>query len=200
MKPQSVLDVSRLPTYAYGNRSLMWWGTWGMILIEGTVFVIALVTYYYLRDFSESWPPEGDPPRLLFGTLNLVILLVSGIPNQWAKKAAEAEDLAAVRLWLVVGLLFSIAFIVVRAFEFPALNTHYDANAYGSIVYMILILHTVHLVTDTADTAVLTVLMFTGPLEGRRFVDVAENALYWWFVVLSWIPIYFTIYIAPRML
>ena len=45
MTPQSVLDVSKLPTYAYGNRSLMWWGTWGMILIEGTVFAIALVTY-----------------------------------------------------------------------------------------------------------------------------------------------------------
>jgi len=200
MTPQSVLDVSKLPTYAYGNRSLMWWGTWGMILIEGTVFAIALVTYYYLRDFSETWPPEGDPPRLLFGTINLCILLASGLPNQWAKKAAEREDLSAVRRWLVVSLLFALAFIVVRGFEFPALNTHYDANAYGSIVYMILILHTVHLVTDAADTVVLTVLMFTGPLEGRRFVDVAENSLYWWFVVFSWIPIYFTLYIAPRML
>jgi cytochrome c oxidase subunit 3 len=200
MSTERVLDVSKLPTYAYGNRSLMWWGTWGMILIEGTVFVIALVTYYYLRDFSQTWPPEGDPPRLLFGTLNLVILLASGWPNQWAKKAAEREDLRAVRIWLVVGLLFSVAFIVVRGFEFPALNTHYDANAYGSVVYMILILHTVHLVTDTVDTLVLTVLMFTGPLEGRRFVDVAENSLYWWFVVLSWIPIYCTLYLAPRML
>jgi cytochrome c oxidase subunit 3 len=200
MTPQHVLDVSKLPTYAYGNRSLMWWGTWGMIFIEGTVFVMALVTYYYLRDFSETWPPEGDPPRLLFGTVNLFILLASGLPNHWAKKAAEREDLGAVRLWLVVSLLFALAFIVVRTFEFPALNTHYDANAYGSIVYMILILHTVHLVTDAGDTAVLTVLMFTGPLEGKRFVDVAENALYWWFVVLSWIPIYFTLYIAPRML
>ena len=200
MSTERVLDVSGLPTYAYGHRSLMWWGTWGMILIEGTVFVIALVTYYYLRDFSQTWPPEGDPPRLLFGTLNLIILLASGWPNQWAKKAAQREDLRAVRLWLVVGLLFSVAFIAVRGFEFPALNTHYDANAYGSIVYMILILHTVHLVTDTADTLVLTVLMFTGPLEGRRFVDVAENSLYWWFVVFSWIPIYCTLYLAPRML
>ena len=200
MSTERVLDVSGLPTYAYGNRSLMWWGTWGMILIEGTVFVIALVTYYYLRDFSQTWPPEGDPPRLLFGTLNLGILLASGWPNQLAKQAAQREDLRAVRLWLVVGLLFSVAFIVVRGFEFPALNTHYDANAYGSIVYMILILHTVHLVTDAVDTLVLTVLMFTGPLEGRRFVDVAENSLYWWFVVFSWIPIYCTLYLAPRML
>lgn len=27
-----------------------------------------------------------------------------------------------------------------------------------------------------------------------------ENCLYWWFVVLTWVPIYLTIYIAPRLL
>ena len=41
-----VLDVSGLPTYAFGNRSVMWWGTLGMILIESTVFAIAMVTYF----------------------------------------------------------------------------------------------------------------------------------------------------------
>ena len=40
-----VLDVSGLPTYAYGHRSLMWWGTFGMILIESTVFALAVGTW-----------------------------------------------------------------------------------------------------------------------------------------------------------
>ena len=48
------------------------------------------------------------------------------------------------------------------------------------------------------DTAVLDVLFFTGPLEGKRFSDVSENALYWYFVVLSWLPIYAVVYWAPR--
>jgi cytochrome c oxidase subunit I+III len=61
-------------------------------------------------------------------------------------------------------------------------------------------LHTFHLVTDVVDTAVLTALMFTAHVEPRRFVDVNENALYWDFVVLGWLPVYFTIYFAPRLL
>jgi heme/copper-type cytochrome/quinol oxidase subunit 3 len=195
----SALDVSRLPTYAYGNRAVMWWGTMGMMAIEGTVFAIALVVYFYLRELADLWPAEDAPPSLLWGTINTLILLVSVIPNQWTKKAAEREDLRIVRIGLVVCMIFSIAFMIVRVFEFPALNTHWDTSAYGSIVYMLLGLHTVHLVTDAIDSAVLTVLLFTGPLEGRRFVDVSENALYWWFVVLSWLPIYFTIYIVPRV-
>jgi heme/copper-type cytochrome/quinol oxidase subunit 3 len=60
-------------------------------------------------------------------------------------------------------------------------------------------LHTTHLITDTVDTAVLAVLLVTGAFEGKRFVDVSENAVYWYFVVLSWLPIYAVIYWAARL-
>jgi cytochrome c oxidase subunit III len=200
MNVRADIDVSRLPTYVFGNRSLMWWGTLGMILIEATVFLMAIVTYFYLRELTPDWPPAGAPPALLFGTINTLVLLASAIPNQWTKQAAEKEDLRKVRIGLVVCLAFSAVFLAVRAFEFGALNTHWDQNAYGSIVYALMVLHTIHLITDVGDSVVLTVLMFKGPLEGRRFVDVSESALYWWFVVGSWIPIYATVYLAPRFL
>jgi heme/copper-type cytochrome/quinol oxidase subunit 3 len=102
------------------------------------------------------------------------------------------------RWWLVVCLLLALVFLVVRAFEFAALNVSWYTNAYGSVVWLLLGLHTTHLITDTVDTAVLAVLLFTGPMEGKRFVDVSENAVYWYFVVLSWLPIYAVIYGAPR--
>jgi cytochrome c oxidase subunit I+III len=78
---------------------------------------------------------------------------------------------------------------------------YWDADAYGSVVWLLLGLHTTHLVTDVYDTVVLAaVLFFSRPLEGRRHVDVAENSLYWYFVVWSWLPIYAVIYLAPRLL
>jgi heme/copper-type cytochrome/quinol oxidase subunit 3 len=40
--------------------------------------------------------------------------------------------------------------------------------------------------------------MFCGAVDANRFVDVSENAVYWNFVVLSWLPIYAVIYLAPR--
>ena len=61
-------------------------------------------------------------------------------------------------------------------------------------------LHVFHLLTDTVDTVVLTVFFFTSLVEGKRFMDAAENAGYWYFVVISWIPIYLVIYWAPSWL
>jgi heme/copper-type cytochrome/quinol oxidase subunit 3 len=63
---------------------------------------------------------------------------------------------------------------------------------------MLMGLHTTHLVTDAYDSAVLTTLTFTDKMEGKRFVDVSENAVYWYFVVLSWLPIYAVVYWGAR--
>jgi cytochrome c oxidase subunit III len=192
------LDVSSLPNYAFGHRSPMWWGTIGMIAIEGTVFALAIVAYFYIKGRADEWPIQAKPPLLLWGTLNLVLLLASAVPNELAKKAAERLDLRRVRIWLIVCVLFGVAFTFIRFQEFAALNVWWDQNAYGSIVWSLLGLHTAHILTDLVDTMVLTVLMFTGPLEESRFVDVSENSLYWYFVMAAWVPIYAVIYLAPR--
>ena len=194
------LDVAALPDYAFGHQGLIWWGTVGFMVIEGSMFAMALVTYFFLRTRVPEWPPSLPNPDVTLGTLNLVLLLVSGIPNQMAKSAAERMDLSRVRILLLICLAFGVAFLVVRAFEFTSLGASWDSNAYGSIVWFIMGIHTLHLVTDVLDTSVLTALMFTAHVEPKRFVDVSENALYWYFVVLSWIPIYLTVYFAPRWL
>ena len=195
----AALDVGELPDYAFGNQSMLWWATVCMIAIEGTVFALAIGSYIFLKGRNQHWPPAVGVPHLFWGTLNVVILLVSALPNQLAKNAAERFDLSKTRLWLAVALVLALAFNIIRFLEFGALNVRWDTNAYGSIVWALLGLHTVHVLTDFLDSSVLTALIFIGPVDEHRFVDVSENAMYWYFVVLSWIPIYAVIYLAPRL-
>jgi cytochrome c oxidase subunit 3 len=194
------LDVSGLPTYGYSHRSLMWWGTFGMMLIEATVFALAVFTYFYVRTRVPEWPPGVAPPDLKWGTVNTVIMLASVIPNYFTKRAAERENVMQVRIGMIVCVVFSLAFLGVRVLEFQSLNCRWDTNAYGSAVWMLLGLHTFHLVTDAVDSIVLTALMFKRELEGKFFVDISESAMYWYFVVFAWVPIYAVIYLASRSL
>jgi cytochrome c oxidase subunit III len=200
MNGRPLVDVSALPTHAFGHRSLMWWGTMGIVLIEGSAFALTIAMYFYLHGRNQHWPPGLQPPLLRWGLVNTAILFMSAIPNQLTKRAAEQFDLPRVRLWLVACNVFAIAFLAVRVLEFTTLNCSFDSNAYGSIVWFAMGMHTTHLLTDFLDTGVLTILMFTGPLEPRRFVDVSENAFYWYFVVLVWLPIFAVVYLAPRLL
>jgi heme/copper-type cytochrome/quinol oxidase subunit 3 len=199
-EPTRALDVSELPTVVFSHRSLMWWGTLAVMAIEGMVFALTVMAYFYLRSHAGTWPMAVLPPDLLWGTLNTAVMLASFVPAHLAKKAAEKEDLQRVRLWLCVSVVFALTFVGLRALEFASLNVRWDSSAYGSVVWLLLGLHTVHIATDLLDTIVLTVLFFTGPLDGKRFVDVSENSFYWYFVVAAWIPIYLVIYWGARTL
>ncbi len=197
---QFVGDLAELPSHAFGHRSLTWWGTIGFMVIEGTAFALALATYFFLMSQEQDWPPPPfDAPDLIAGTLFTLVMLASEIPNTMVKHAAEHGRLREVRKLLPVMLAIGMVLFVIRAFEFASLNVFWYDNAYGSIMWALLVLHTVHLLTDYIDTAVLAGLMHTKHgIEGRRFVDVSENAMYWRFVWLAWLPIYMLVYWVPR--
>jgi cytochrome c oxidase subunit III len=198
--PRRELNVAEMPNVVFGHRTLIWWGTMGMMAIEGTMFAITIASYFFLRTRITDWPPGLMPPKLWAGTANTVIFLLSVWPAMLVKKVAEKGKLRPVQIGLVIMTAIGIAIMVLRVYEFRALNSTWDANAYASITWMLLGLHTVHLVTDWFDTAVLMVLMFTDKVEGKRFMDASENSDYWYFVVVTWLPIYAVIYFAPRLL
>ena len=202
MSKRQVIDVAALPDHAFGSRSVMWWATMTIIGIEATVFAVSIASYFYLQGNEETWPPPNVAmPGLRWATINVAIMLISLIPNEIVKRASEDLNLRRVQVGMIVADVLALAFVVVRGFEFNELHVSWDSNAYGSVTWTLLGLHTVHLVTDLADSLVLTVLMFTRHgKEPRRFVDVSENCFYWYFVVLSWIPIYAVLYWAPRLL
>jgi cytochrome c oxidase subunit 3 len=137
-------------------------------------------------------------PAYKWGTINLALLLVSALPNEWVKRRSEAGQLTQVRLGLALMIVISIVNIGIRVLEFHATNCVWNGNAYGSVVWTLLGFHTTHLATDFLDTVALTVLMFTGPVEGRRYNDVSLNSIYWYFIIVTWIPTYLVIYWAPR--
>ena len=71
------VEVGHLPRYAFGQRSIIWWATMGMIAIEGAMFALVITSYLYLKGRSPHWPPGVESPRLLWGTLNTAIMLLS---------------------------------------------------------------------------------------------------------------------------
>lgn len=200
MRPSPTIDVSSLPKIAFGPKSLIWWGTTGLLAIEATAFVLLFAVYFYLRGRVPEWPPGVLPPDLRWGTLNLVLFLVSAAPNYLTQRAAKRFDLRRARLWLTVTTVLGWSTIAVRVLEFTTLNVAWNTNAYGSIVWIILAVHAAHLVTDAYDTLLLNVIATVGPFEKKRFVDLDDNAMYWYFVVVSNIPVYAILYLAPRAL
>jgi cytochrome c oxidase subunit III len=187
---------------AFSHHAPSWWGNRLTIFVEGAAFAILAVSYFYIWWNFDAWPPPRTHlPDLGVSTINLLVLAVSAAPF-WnaARLARRHERPALVGASLALGVLFGIAAIVLRVFEFRALHTRYDSNAYGSITWTILAVHLAHLLAGTLQTLLIALVMFVGPVENKHYTDARVVAVYWYFIVISWVALYTIVFIAPRLL
>lgn len=200
MKPErAAIDVSELPTVVFASRNHMWWGIAAFMLIEGTTLAIAAAAYLYVRRNFGEWPPSTTPlPDPFIPTIGALVMLASIAPAHWAVRAARRFDLPALRRALVAMSGVGIALLALRAFEFGALRTHFDSNAYGSTAWAIVALHATLLLIDVADSIAFAAILHTDRVEKKHFTDAVDNSHYWYFMVLSWLPLYVLVYLSPR--
>jgi heme/copper-type cytochrome/quinol oxidase subunit 3 len=199
MRPtRAVADVRGLPRTVFGNRSIMWWGTVGFTIIEGSTLFICVVTYFYLRRNFATWPPQHIyRPALLIPTLQAVLMLLSIIPMRAVDRASKRLDLGAVRTGMVICSVLIVLMSVLRGFEFSALRVRWDTNAYGSVAWAALVAHGTLLLLEMAETLAITVLLFQPNVEERDLSGVSDNALYWYFLTGVWIPLYVMVFLTP---
>src|SRR3954447_7603904 len=86
------LNISGLPTYGFGTRMTTWWGTLAFCVLEGTGFALGAAAYLYLWLNNPEWPIETGPPRLLWGSLVLFVMLASLWPNLRIERHARDEN------------------------------------------------------------------------------------------------------------
>lgn len=196
-----VLDVSGLPRVIFGHRSLLWWGTLGFMVIEGFTLALMVASYFYLRTNEFAWPPgRTRPPELLIPTINTILLVLVIVPMYLAGKAAKRFDRRGVALWLVVATALTLVVNVLRWWELLALNVRWDAHAYASAAWGVVVLHTTLIVVDFFETGTIAALFLSGRAMRKHYPDAADAAFYQYFISLIWVPLYLIIYWGPRVL
>jgi cytochrome c oxidase subunit III len=197
----SVLDASKLPSHAFEHRSPLWWGIIGLIVIEATVFASLVASFFYLRSNFPQWPPDGTrSPELLKPTLATLVLLASAIPMYWADSSLKQGRTFPLKVGPLISIALALVFLAMKVVEYRDIGFRWDTHAYGSVVWTIVGFHSAHVLALVLKTAVVTTLAWRNYFNRKRRIGVTVNGLYWYFVVIIWIPLYMTIYWASYFL
>src|SRR5688500_18884234 len=170
------------------------------MVIEGFTLALCVVSYLYLRRNFIEWPPPRTPsPDLLLPSVAVVVMLIGNIPMYFVRKAALDFDRSGVAKWLVVCSLFGVVFLALRVFDFAALNSRWDSHAYGSVAWTIVGFHTILLILEIGETmGCMFLFTFGRAFEDKDIVDGTDNAMYWAFSTVSWVPLFVVICLLPR--
>jgi cytochrome c oxidase subunit 3 len=195
------IDVSRLPEFAFGHRDPLWWGVMGLIAIEGTMLALVAASWFYVRGNFAAWPPAGAGSRVqVLAGLEALALAASAWPTHLLNVAAERGDLRGMRRFLAIVIALGVAYLVLRWRVFASLPFRWDLDAHASMLWGALVLNTTHGLSGVLENVTMLVLLFTGPVEKKHLVDVHASGVLWYFVVFSWIPLWFVLFVAPGLL
>jgi cytochrome c oxidase subunit III len=201
MNGVATIDVRHLPNLVSGSRGTLWWSMVLLLVIESTVFGTLIAGYFYLRMGHLEWPPGGiEPPDLLLPTLNTVLLVASSLPMYLGDSAIREGNTRRLITGLSVAGVMGAVFLVLKVIEYSKVEYLWDDHAYGSIIWLIIGFHSAHVGSVVLKTVVVVVLAVRGYFNAERHLGVQINGLYWHFVVAVWVPLYFVIYWAPRVL
>jgi cytochrome c oxidase subunit I+III len=199
LPPAVVGNVAGLPTVVFGRRQIIWWGTIGFMIVETMTLVVCLASWFYIRRNFDTWPPPGTAePDLLIGSVSMLVLAVTAVPYVLLDRAAKRLDARATRRWLWFATIATAIATGFRFLEFDAVGTTFDASAYGSVVWAILVTHFTLLAVDLMETGSAAMLFTLGRQEPKHYPDASDNAFYSYFLVIAWVPAYLVVYLLPR--
>jgi heme/copper-type cytochrome/quinol oxidase subunit 3 len=190
-----VIDVSRLPTMAFGAKDPLWWSVLCLIAIEGTMLVLLALSYLYVSDRTHPFPPTHYTKLVaILSTVEVVLWILAGIPQQLSSRAAVRGDLKRMRLYLVLATLIGIVATVLRIWVFKELPFRWNDHAYGSVVWGMLGVQFTHCATGVLEDAIFCVILFVVPIEEKHRTDINVTTPLMWFVtagaLLCWAIIF----------
>jgi len=207
--PARTLDVSHLPATAFDYRAPLWWGNTLLLCIETAMFGILVAIYFTVAmNLSPFPPPRVDrlpvlydsSPDLFLPVIGLIVIVASLAPGIWLDLSSRRRNTGAAKIAICLTLAFNIAAIAIRYYEFDSLKFKWDDNAYGSITWMILGMHLLHMITLGCEDLFLMFWMFTKGLDDKHSLDITVTAVYWYWIVGVWVVLFPLIYFVPRMI
>ena len=189
-----------LPVGSLGRHANGWWGMITLVATEAALFGYLLFAYYYLAvQHGRDWLPRVLPGWTWSIPETVVLLASAGVVWVAERQLQEGRDSLLVAALLVVAALLGVAFLVLEVFDWVTESFTPYTNSYGSLFFTLTGVHFLHLFVGVLILFVLALWAALGYFDRRRTAVLMTGALYWYFVSLSWLTFFFTLYISPRL-
>jgi heme/copper-type cytochrome/quinol oxidase subunit 3 len=177
--------------------STAWWGMAALIATESMIFVVLLGGYFFLRASTPHWPPAGlHGPELRLAVPFSFVLWGSSIPIFYAEAAIRRGSQRGLRAGLLMSGCMGAAFLAFTLKDFRDLTFGWRDNAYGSIYYLIVGLHALHVFIGLCMNVLVQIKAWQRKFSAARHTSVEVFALYWHFVDAVWLFVFLSLFVS----
>jgi cytochrome o ubiquinol oxidase subunit 3 len=173
-------------------------GFWLYLMSDCLIFASLFATYAVQGRSYAGGPTGAELFELPLIALNTTFLLVSSLTFGFAMIAAQANNLAKTRLWLVVTGILGLAFLCVELYEFHHL-IHIGAgpqrSGFLTAFFALVGTHGLHVTFGIIWLVTLFFQLGKHGLTPENFRRLSCLSLFWHFLDLIWIFVFTFVYL-----
>jgi len=187
-------------------------GMWAFLATEVLFFGAMFMSYIaYRHAYPHAFAEASHHTIVLFGTINTAILLTSSLTVVFALHAVRENDIKWLFRFLVVTVLFGLAFLAVKGLEYHAdLEEHLwpgphfkpelppQAQIFWFLYWVMTGVHALHVTVGIVLLSIMAWMTSRGKFSSLYHNPVEMTALYWHFVDIIWIFLYPLLYLIQR--
>lgn len=176
-------------------------GTIGTLLFcAADVMVLAAIvaTYLTIKAGSAAWPPKGVHVGTYIPTMISITAAMSGFAMQWAVFAARRNDGRNAGVALGLTIFLGVAIANLEWLAFVRAGFGFRAHTYGTLFYVLVGYHLVHLLVGMAVVLVLALRTLAGHFSTDRHDPLRAGAVFWQYTNLVWYVVFTTLFVLSR--
>jgi cytochrome c oxidase subunit 3 len=162
-----------------------------LLIVASVMLFAAFTSAYIVRRGEGNWLTFDLPIHF---SISMAIAILSSVAMQWSYNLAKKDELASLKISLMVTLALGVAFCVSQWLGWGALvanNIHFVGNPSESFFYVISGVHLAHMVGGMLFVLVTLIKAFQLNVHKKNLLTINLCTTYWHFLGITWIYLYF---------
>jgi heme/copper-type cytochrome/quinol oxidase subunit 3 len=198
------LDFERehdILVFPNGSPTVSRWSMGIIVLLVATCTLLFVFSYFYITLAHVEWPMGNLPhPGLLLPAIGTVGVLVAAVGMYWANRRIARGDVVGMRIGLALAFIAGAVAAGVLVWDLRQVPFSHSLNAYGSLYWTLTIFLIAILLGGLLQNLFTQVWSWFGRYSQREHVAVDIGGLYWYAMIVFWLLLAGTVYLAPYLL
>jgi cytochrome c oxidase subunit 3 len=179
------IEGAEQPIAMHPKKFALW-----LFIVTVVMIFASLTSAYIVRQSEGNWL-EFDLPEIFW--YNSVIIILSSVTLHWAFMAAKKDDLAKIRLGMILTSVLGVAFLIGQWYSWAALverDVFFVGNPAGSFLYVFTGLHAFHLISGVIFLIIVLISSFRYQVHSKNMDTMEMCVTYWHFLGGLWLYLF----------
>jgi cytochrome c oxidase subunit 3 len=179
------IENAEQPIAMHPKKFALW-----LFIVTVVMIFASLTSAYIVRQSEGNWL-EFDLPDIFWYTS--VIIILSSISLHWAYVSAKKDDLASLRIGMVVTSILGLTFLIGQWYSWVALvdrDVFFVGNPAGSFLYVFTGLHAIHLISGVIFLIIVLISSFRYQVHSKNLDTMEMCVTYWHFLGGLWLYLF----------